>query len=28
KGNHFILPADVTDWTFTGQMDIIASHTN
>ncbi|NQG29140.1 mannose-6-phosphate isomerase, class I [Streptococcus suis] len=28
KGSHFILPADVTDWTFTGQMDIIASHTN
>ncbi|HEL2195319.1 TPA: mannose-6-phosphate isomerase, class I [Streptococcus suis] len=28
KGTHFILPADVTDWTFTGQMEIIASHAN
>lgn len=28
KGTHFILPADVTEWTFTGQMEIIASHAN
>ncbi|HFI0240448.1 TPA: mannose-6-phosphate isomerase, class I [Streptococcus suis] len=28
KGSHFILPADVTNWTFTGQMEIIASHAN
>lgn len=28
KGSHFILPTDVTDWTFTGQMELIASHTS
>jgi mannose-6-phosphate isomerase len=28
KGIHFILPANVTDWTFTGQMELIASHAN
>ncbi|HEL2739335.1 TPA: mannose-6-phosphate isomerase, class I [Streptococcus suis] len=28
KGSHFILPADVINWTFTGQMEIIASHAN
>ena len=28
KGTHFILPANVTDWIFTGQMELIASHAN
>lgn len=28
KGSHFILPADVTQWTLTGQMELIASHAN
>lgn len=28
KGSHFILPADVTQWTLTGQMELIASHGN
>lgn len=28
QGIHFILPANVTDWTFTGQMELIASHAN
>ncbi|MFX3889344.1 hypothetical protein ACJBVY_12430 [Streptococcus suis] len=28
KGSHFSLPADVTDWIYTGQMELIASHSN
>ncbi|MDG3131683.1 mannose-6-phosphate isomerase, class I [Streptococcus suis] len=28
KGDHFILPANVTEWTFTGQLELISSHTN
>ncbi|HFI0164386.1 TPA: mannose-6-phosphate isomerase, class I [Streptococcus suis] len=28
KGTHFILPADVTNWNFAGQMELIASHAN
>ena len=28
KGGHFILPADVTEWTFTGKLELIASHPN
>lgn len=26
KGDHFILPNPITEWTFSGQLDIIASH--
>lgn len=28
KGNHFILPANVTEWTFTGELELIVSHPN
>ncbi|WP_439958960.1 hypothetical protein [Streptococcus ruminantium] len=28
KGSHFILPADVTEWTFTGELELIVSHPN
>lgn len=28
KGDHFILPNDVSEWVFEGQLDLIASHPN